>query len=155
MFDRADRLQVRGVAFRVVEARLHVERPRVQHLVGQRGARRVVAPWREWDIRSREDAIAYAAAKNVPVAATLTKIYSRDRNIWHLSHEGGQLENPAVAPAEDMFQLTQDPTAAPDAPEHVTIEFVKGTPVAVNGEHLGPVALLTRLNQLGSRHGVG
>jgi argininosuccinate synthase len=115
----------------------------------------VIAPWREWDIRSREDAIAYSIEKNVPVAATLTKIYSRDANIWHLSHEGGQLENPAVAPAEDMFQLTTDPVAAPDVPEDVTITFAKGTPVAVNGERLGPVALLTRVNQLGARHGVG
>ncbi|HZF67561.1 MAG TPA: hypothetical protein VEZ47_05960, partial [Gemmatirosa sp.] len=80
---------------------------------------------------------------------------SRDANIWHLSHEGGQLENPAVAPAEDMFQLTTDPVAAPDVPEDVTITFAKGTPVAVNGERLGPVALLTRVNQLGARHGVG
>jgi len=115
----------------------------------------VIAPWREWDIRSREDAIAYSIEKQVPVAATLTKIYSRDANIWHLSHEGGQLENPAVAPAEDMFQLTTDPVAAPDVPEDVTITFAKGTPVAVNGERLGPVALLTRVNQLGARHGVG
>ena len=116
----------------------------------------VIAPWREWDIRSREDALRYAAEKGVPVAATLTKIYSRDRNIWHLSHEGGQLENPAAAPAEDMFQLTADPVmAAPDAPDTVAITFEQGTPVAVDGERLGPVALLERLNTLGARHGVG
>src|SRR5919199_1373790 len=90
----------------------------------------VIAPWREWDIRSREDAIAYAAEKNVPVAATLTKIYSRDRNIWHLSHEGGRLENPALPPEPDMFQLTTDPLTTPDTPEEVTITFTKGTPVA-------------------------
>ena len=116
----------------------------------------VIAPWREWDIRSREDALRYAAEKGVPVTATLTKIYSRDCNIWHLSHEGGQLENPAVAPADDMFQLTADPvTAAPDAPEQVTVTFERGTPVAVDGERLGPVDLLERLNTLGARHGVG
>ena len=116
----------------------------------------VIAPWREWDIRSREDALRYAAEKGVPVAATLTKIYSRDRNIWHLSHEGGQLENPATAPAEDMFQLTADPvTAAPDTPDTVTITFEQGTPVAVDGAPLGPVDLLERLNVLGARHGVG
>ena len=115
----------------------------------------VIAPWREWDIRSREDALRYAAEKGVPVAATITKIYSRDRNIWHLSHEGGQLEDPAVAPAEDMFQLTTDPVAAPDTPEEVTIEFVKGTPVAVNGQALGPIALVETLNALGAKHGVG
>jgi len=91
----------------------------------------------------------------VPVAATLTKIYSRDRNIWHLSHEGGRLENPALAPDEDMFQLTADPLQTPDAPEEVTITFTKGTPTAVDGERLGPVALLTRLNEIGARHGVG
>jgi argininosuccinate synthase len=116
----------------------------------------VIAPWREWDIRSREDALRYAAEKGVPVAATLTKIYSRDCNIWHLSHEGGQLENPAAAPADDMFQLTADPvTAAPDQPEDVAVTFEEGTPVAVNGERLGPVDLLARVNALGARHGVG
>jgi argininosuccinate synthase len=115
----------------------------------------VIAPWREWDIRSREDAIEYAAAKNVPVAATVAKIYSRDRNIWHLSHEGGVLESPANAPLEDMFQLTTDPAAAPNEPEDVVITFEKGTPVAINGERLGPVALLTKINQLGAKHGVG
>jgi argininosuccinate synthase len=115
----------------------------------------VIAPWREWNIRSREDAIRYAAEKNVPVTATLAKIYSRDRNIWHLSHEGGRLEDPANAPFEDMFQLTTDPTAAPDSPEEVTIGFVQGTPVSVNGVVMGPMALLTALNQLGGRHGVG
>ena len=115
----------------------------------------VIAPWREWDIRSREDALAYAAQQNVPVAATLTKIYSRDRNIWHLSHEGGVLESPANAPLEDMFQLTVDPTSAPNEPEDVVIGFDKGTPVSINGEVLGPVALLTKINGLGAKHGVG
>ncbi len=115
----------------------------------------VIAPWREWDIRSREDAIRYAAEKNVPVTATLTKIYSRDRNIWHLSHEGGRLENPALDPEPDMFQLTAEPTDAPDAPEDVIIGFEQGTPVSVNGEKLGPLALLEALNAIGSRHGVG
>src|SRR3954447_17896910 len=115
----------------------------------------VIAPWREWDIRSREDALEYAARKGVPVAATITKIYSRDRNIWHLSHEGGVLESPANAPLEDMFQLTTDPTTAPNEPEDVVITFEKGTPVAINGETLGPVALLTKINALGAKHGVG
>jgi argininosuccinate synthase len=115
----------------------------------------VIAPWREWDIRSREDALRYAAEKGVPVAATITKIYSRDRNIWHLSHEGGQLEDPAVGPAEDMFQLTADPTQAPDTPEEVVVGFEQGTPVSVNGQRLGPVALVEALNALGAKHGVG
>jgi len=115
----------------------------------------VIAPWRLWDIRSREDAIAYAAKHNVPVAATAAKIYSRDRNIWHISHEGGVLENPNAAPPKDLFLFTADPADAPDQPEDVTIEFVAGTPVGVNGRKLAPVALLTELNTIAGRHGVG
>src|ERR687883_977539 len=99
----------------------------------------VIAPWREWDIRSREDAIAYAAARGIPVAATKEKIYSRDANIWHLSHEGGILENPGAAPPDDLFMLTTTPQNAPDASEMVVIEFQAGTPVSVNGAALGPV----------------
>ena len=115
----------------------------------------VIAPWRQWDIRSREDAIEYAKAHNVPVAATKEKIYSRDANIWHLSHEGGNLEDPNSVPNEDMFQLTTSPFAAPDTPEDVTIGFEQGTPVSVNGQVLGPVALLEALNAIGARHGIG
>ncbi|MDY7040726.1 MAG: argininosuccinate synthase [Chloroflexota bacterium] len=115
----------------------------------------VVAPWREWDIRSREDALAYARAHNVPVAATEKSIYSLDRNIWHLSHEGGILENPWSEPEEEMFCLTVAPEAAPDEPLYLVIDFEQGTPVAVDGEPLEPVALLTRLNELGGAHGVG
>jgi argininosuccinate synthase len=115
----------------------------------------VIAPWRLWDIRSREDALAYAAKHNVPVAATAAKIYSRDRNIWHISHEGGVLEDPNSVPPKDLFLLTTDPADAPDTPEDVTIEFVAGTPVGVNGRKLSPVALLTELNGIGGRHGIG
>src|SRR5580704_10809602 len=115
----------------------------------------VIAPWREWDIRSREDALAYAAAHNVPVSATTTKIYSRDRNIWHISHEGGVLEDPNQAPPADVFQLTVSPQQAPDKPESVTIAFEKGVPVAVNGVSLDAVTLLRTLNTIGARHGVG
>ena len=115
----------------------------------------VIAPWREWNIRSREDAIAYAARHGIPVAATKEKIYSRDANIWHLSHEGGILENPGAAPPDDLFMLTATPQNAPDTPEVVVIEFDRGTPVAVNGEPLGVVDLLTTLNQIGGKHGVG
>jgi argininosuccinate synthase len=115
----------------------------------------VIAPWREWDIRSREDAIRYAAERGIPVTATVEKIYSRDANLWHLSHEGGALEDPGVAPPEDMFQLTTSPANAPDRPEDVTIGFVAGTPVSVNGEMLDGVELVARLNELGARHGVG
>jgi len=115
----------------------------------------VIAPWREWSIRSREDALAYAAQHGIPVAATKEKIYSRDANIWHLSHEGGVLEDPAAAPPADLFMLTSTPENAPDVSEMVVIEFDRGTPIAVNGEQLDPVELLTALNQIGGRNGVG
>jgi argininosuccinate synthase len=115
----------------------------------------VIAPWREWDIRSREDALAYAKKHNVPVTASREKIYSRDRNIWHISHEGGVLEDPGQAPPADLFMLTVSPETAPDEPENVTIGFNKGTPVAVNGIFLDPVSLLSTLNEIGGRHGVG
>jgi len=115
----------------------------------------VIAPWREWDIRSREDAIAYAAARNIPVAATKEKIYSRDRNLWHISHEGGVLEDPAQGPPKDVFMLSTDPQDAPNAPEDVVIGFVAGTPVSVNGQELGPIDRIARLNSIGGKHGVG
>ncbi|HVZ49578.1 MAG TPA: argininosuccinate synthase [Gemmatimonadaceae bacterium] len=115
----------------------------------------VIAPWRVWDLRSREDCLAYAAAHNVPVAATTTKIYSRDRNIWHISHEGGVLEDPDSVPPKDLFMLTVDPADSPSTPEDVTIGFDRGTPVSVNGHALDPVALLAKLNEVGGRHGIG
>ncbi len=115
----------------------------------------IIAPWREWNIRSREDAIAYADAHKVPVAATRDKIYSRDRNVWHISHEGGVLEQPDVAPPADLFMLTTAPENAPDQPEEVTIGFHSGTPVSVNGVELDSVDLVVALNKIGGRHGVG
>jgi len=115
----------------------------------------IIAPWREWNIRSREDAIAYAEAHKVPVTATRDKIYSRDRNVWHISHEGGVLEQPDVAPPADLFMLTTAPENAPDKPEEVTIGFQSGTPVSVNGEELDSVDLLVALNKIGGRHGIG
>jgi len=115
----------------------------------------VIAPWREWNIRSREDAIAYAEAHNIPVTATRDKIYSRDRNVWHISHEGGVLEQPAVAPPADLFMLTTAPENAPDQPEEVTIGFHSGTPVSVNGVDLDSVDLIIALNKIGGRHGIG
>jgi argininosuccinate synthase len=115
----------------------------------------VIAPWRVWDIRSREDALAYAKRHGVPVAATAEKIYSRDRNLWHVSHEGGALENPDWVPASDVFQLTTDPLLAPEEPEDVTIDFEAGTPVAVNGRVLDAVSLVATLNAIGARHGIG
>jgi argininosuccinate synthase len=115
----------------------------------------VIAPWREWNIRSREDALAYAASRGIPVAATKEKIYSRDGNLWHLSHEGGMLEDPNAAPPDDLLQLTANPYTAPDEPETVVIGFVQGTPVSVNGEELDPVGLVEALNAIGGKHGVG
>ncbi|MDX1614765.1 MAG: argininosuccinate synthase [Candidatus Promineifilaceae bacterium] len=115
----------------------------------------VIAPWREWEIRSREDALAYARKHNVPVAHTEKSIYSRDRNLWHLSHEGGLLENPANEPEEEMFQWTAAPEAAPDEPEVVRIDFEKGIPVAVNEVQMAPANLISELNKIGAKHGVG
>jgi argininosuccinate synthase len=115
----------------------------------------IIAPWREWDIRSREDAIAYAESHKIPVVATREKIYSRDRNIWHISHEGGVLEKPASAPPSDLFMLTTAPENAPDEPEEVTIGFLNGTPASVNGAELDAVDLVVALNTIGGRHGVG
>ncbi|HEX2778472.1 MAG TPA: argininosuccinate synthase [Gemmatimonadaceae bacterium] len=115
----------------------------------------VIAPWREWDIRSREDAIAYAEARGIPVTATREKIYSRDRNIWHLSHEGGALEDPGLEPPRDLFQLTTHPDEAPAESEVVSISFVHGTPVSVNGKALSPVAIVQTLNAIGAKHGIG
>lgn len=116
---------------------------------------RVIAPWREWDIRSREDAIAYAKAHHVPVTASIKSIYSRDWNLWHLSHEGGPLEEPWQEPQEEMFQISVSPEAAPDEPEIIEIEFVSGTPVKLNGEKLSPARMIARLNALGGKHGIG
>lgn len=116
---------------------------------------KVIAPWREWNIRSREDALAYAAEFNVPVTNTLKSIYSRDRNLFHLSHEGGPLENPWNEPEEEMFKLTVSPEKAPDRAEYVELEFEKGTPVAINGERLPAVDLFVKLNKLAAAHGIG
>ena len=118
---------------------------------------KVIAPWRhpDWKIRSREDALEYAAEFNVPVTASLKSIYSRDRNLWHLSHEGGILEDPAAEPEESMFQLTVAPEKAPDKPEYVEIEFKHGEPTAVNGEALSPATLIAKLNEIGGRNGCG
>jgi argininosuccinate synthase len=115
----------------------------------------VIAPWREWSIRSREDALAYARARGIPLDVDETKLYSRDENLWHLSHEGGPLEDPAFEPEEQMFLWTTAPELTPDVPEVVELGFEEGTPVTVNGEPLAPVPLLEALNETGARHGVG
>ncbi|MGE5558851.1 MAG: argininosuccinate synthase [Bacillota bacterium] len=116
---------------------------------------RIIAPWREWGLKSREDEIDYAEAHGIPVPVTRAKPYSMDRNLWHVSYEGGTLENPWSEYPEDMFQLTVSPEKAPDQAETVSIDFEKGEPVAVNGKACDPVSLVQKLNQLGGRHGVG
>jgi argininosuccinate synthase len=116
---------------------------------------RVIAPWREWNIRSREDALAYAAAHDVPVDQSPRDLFSRDGNLWHLSHEGGNLEDTWNAPLKEMFKLTVDPEDAPAAAQFVTLAFERGVPVALDGERLGPVALVEKLNRLAGAHGVG
>ncbi len=115
----------------------------------------IIAPWREWSIRSREDALAYAKAHNVPVEQTKANLYSRDRNIWHLSHEGGRLEDPANAPEEAMWQWISSPEQAPDKPAEVEIGFEAGTPISIHGKKLKPVQLLDELNAVAAKHGIG
>jgi argininosuccinate synthase len=116
----------------------------------------VIAPWREWDIVSREDALEYAAKHHVPVAQSTTKIYSRDRNLWHISHEGGELEDPKNAAPDGIWMLTKSPKEAPNTPGEVTIGFEKGLPVSVNGQHMmSGCALVEKLNEIGAEHGVG
>ena len=115
----------------------------------------VIVPWREWNIRSREDAIDFAAAHNIPVPVTKDHDYSMDRNMWHLSHEGSDLEDPWNAPKDELFIVTSTSEKAPDKDEYVELEFEAGVPVAVNGEKLSPAALLEKLNEIGIRNGVG
>ncbi len=116
---------------------------------------RVIAPWREWDITSREDALAYAAAHNIPVSSSLKSIYSRDRNLWHLSHEGGILEDTWNESDEAMFQLSVAPEEAPDQAEYVELGFENGFPVKLNGNSISPANLVKELNQIGGKHGIG
>jgi len=116
---------------------------------------KIIAPWRLWDIRSREDAFDYAEKHNIPIPVAKSRPYSMDRNIWHLSHEGADLENPANAPLDDVYLVTRTPEQAPDTAAYVEIGFEKGIPVAVDGEKLPAVALLEKLNALGAEHGIG
>lgn len=116
---------------------------------------KTIAPWREWDIRSREDALKYANRYGIPVSNTEKDMYSRDRNIFHLSHEGGLLEDPWNEPEESMYKLTVSPENAPDTPEYVEIGFEKGNPVSVNGETLDAVTLYRQLNALAGKHAIG
>ncbi|MEG6512551.1 argininosuccinate synthase [Desulforamulus ruminis] len=116
---------------------------------------KVIAPWREWDIRSREDAIDYAEARGIPVPVTKKSIYSRDRNIWHISHEGGELESPANPASYDMLMLTVPPEKAPEQPTYVEVGFEQGIPVTLNGEKTDSVSLLEKLNEIGGANGIG
>lgn len=116
---------------------------------------KIIAPWRIWDMQSREELIEYAQNHGIPINQTIKKIYSRDENIWHISHEGGELENPWNEHLNSIHVLSVPPEEAPDKPEYVDIEFEKGIPVAVNGEKMDCISLLTKLNEMGSRNGVG
>ncbi|MEX0787575.1 MAG: argininosuccinate synthase [Anaerolineales bacterium] len=116
---------------------------------------RVISPWREWDIRSRQDAIAYARARKIPITASEQSIFSRDRNLWHLSHEGGPLEDPWVEPAESMYQISASPESAPSEAVDLEIGFESGTPATLDGERLSPAEMIGHLNALGGTHGVG
>jgi argininosuccinate synthase len=116
---------------------------------------KIIAPWREWNIESRYDAIAYAKSRKIPVTATAEKIYSRDSNIWHMSHEGGILEDPAQPPPNDLFMLTLDPRSCPDGESEITIDFEQGIPVGLNGYSIPPVQLLEDLNEIAGTNGIG
>ncbi|HZD93034.1 MAG TPA: argininosuccinate synthase [Candidatus Sulfotelmatobacter sp.] len=116
---------------------------------------KVIAPWREWTLKSREDCLDYAEARGISVTASREKIHSRDRNIWHLSHEGGELEDPSNAPFDSTWQMTRSPQEAPDREELVTIGYAAGTPVSVNGQQLDPVSLVELLNEIGGRNAIG
>ncbi|NLI33905.1 MAG: argininosuccinate synthase [Deltaproteobacteria bacterium] len=116
---------------------------------------KIIAPWRDWDLRSRTALVEFARTRGIPVPVTPDKPYSSDRNLLHISYEGGILEDPWLEPDPGMFTLTVDPASAPDRPEVVEIDFERGNPVAVNGERLSPANLLSRLNDLGGKHGIG
>lgn len=116
---------------------------------------KVVAPWREWELKSRTALVDFARKHGIPVPVTQEKPYSSDRNMLHISYEGGILEDPWLEPRPDMFTLTVDPTEAPDTPEVIEVDFERGDPVAVNGERLSPARLLERLNAIAGRHGIG
>lgn len=118
-------------------------------------ATKIIAPWRIWDIKSREDAVDFANAHNVPVPVSKKRPYSMDRNVLHLSHEGADLEDPANEPLDDLYLICNRPEDAPDQPEYITLTFEKGNAVKLNGEELTPLAMLEKLNDLGAKHGIG
>jgi len=114
-----------------------------------------IAPWREWSLTSREDCLDYAEAHGIPVAASRAKIHSRDRNLWHVSHEGGELEDAGNAPYDSTWTMTRSPKDAPDQDEQITIGFEQGVPVSVDGQTLEPVQLVELLNEIGARNAIG
>jgi argininosuccinate synthase len=116
---------------------------------------KIIAPWREWTLKSREDCLDYAEAHGIPVAASREKIHSRDRNLWHISHEGGELEDAGNAPLPTTWQITKSPQEAPDKEETVSIGFTMGVPTSVNGMEMDPVSLVELLNEIGARNAVG
>ncbi len=116
---------------------------------------KIIAPWRTWDFHSREDLIEYAKTHDIPIHQTVEKIYSRDENIWHISHEGGNLENPWNEHLKDIHVLSCEPEDAPDEVTYVDIDFEQGVPVGLNGEKMDAVSLLNKLNELGSKNGIG
>src|SRR5512141_3200018 len=116
---------------------------------------KIIAPWREWTLKSREDCLDYAEAHGIPVAASREKIHSRDRNLWHISHEGGELEDAANAPMPTTWQITRSPKDAPDKEEQVRIGFGQGVPTSVNGMEMDPISLVELLNEIGARNAVG
>jgi len=116
---------------------------------------KIIAPWREWNLKSREDCLDYAEAHGIPVAASREKIHSRDRNLWHVSHEGGELEDAGNAPLATTWQMTRSPQEAPDQEEQVSIGLEKGVPVAVNRQDMDPVSLVELLNEIGARNAIG
>ena len=115
----------------------------------------VIAPWREWSLDSRESLLNYLAERHIPCSASATKIYSRDANAWHISHEGGELEDPWCEPSDQVWTLTQSPEQAPDQPEYVTVAIAAGEIKSINGDQLSPYNCLETLNQLAAKHGVG
>lgn len=116
---------------------------------------KIIAPWREWDIKSRDDAIDYANGRGIPIPVTKDRPYSMDRNLWHLSHEGGDLEDPWNEPKDELYLLGVSPERAPDKPTYVQLDFEQGLPIAVDGQKLSPIKLLEKLNELGGQNGVG
>jgi argininosuccinate synthase len=116
---------------------------------------KIIAPWREWDLKSREDEVAYAEKRGIPLPPKKNRLYSEDGNLWHISHEGELLENPELEPEEAVFQITVSPEKAPSKPEYVTLAFSKGAPVSINGKKYSPARLIQALNRTGGKHGIG